>query len=339
MRMAASTLTLIDYSKRVAVTLGLVVLALLLWKMAPVIMLGFAGVVIALVVRSLADPLGRHLRLKPTWAVAIVFALFVMLLMGLAYFFGKQITTQATELWDAIRAAVDKVQEKLGNTPIGSWIVENMQGATDTQSMAKVVRGTATVFGGIADVVLVLFLALYFAIDPRAYRHGFLLLLPAAAREKVGKALDASGRSLRNWLMGQLVSMLIVGVLTALGLWAVGVPLAIPLGILSAILDFVPFIGPLLAAVPGILVAFAQGPEIAMYAALVYFGVQFIEGNVIMPVVQKWAVQLPPVLGLLSIVAFGLVFGVMGILFAVPLTVVAVVLVQKLWIQNEQAPT
>ena len=79
--------------------------------------------------------------------------------------------------------------------------------------------------------------------------------------------------------------------------------------------------------------------EVALYAALVYFAVQFIEGNVIMPVVQKWAVHLPPVLGLLSIVAFGLVFGVMGILFAVPLTVVAVVLVKKLWIQNDQAPT
>jgi predicted PurR-regulated permease PerM len=205
--------------------------------------------------------------------------------------------------------------------------------------MTKVLKGTATVFGGIADVILVLFLALYFAVDPNAYRHGFLLLLPAAAREKVGRALDASGKALRAWLGGQLLSMLAVGVLTALGLWIVGVPMAIPLGILSAILDFVPFVGPLLAAIPGLLVAFSQGPEVAVYAALVYFAVQFAEGHVILPMVQKWAVQLPPVLGLLSIVAFGLVFGVMGVLFAMPLTVVTVVLVQKLWIDNEKAPT
>ena len=337
--MPASALTLVDYSKRVAITLGLVILALLLWKMAPVIMLGFAGVVIAMVVRSVADPLAQRLHVNQTWSVAIVFALFIVLLFALAYFFGKQITTQATELWDAIRAAVEKAREKLDATPIGSWLVSNAEGAADTESMTKVLRGTATVFGGLADVVLVLFLALYFAIDPRSYRHGFLLLLPAAAREKVGKALDASGQALRNWLKGQLVSMLIVGVLTALGLWAACVPLAIPLGILSALLDFVPFVGPLIAAVPGLLVAFAQGPEVAAYAALVYFGVQFVEGNVVMPVVQKWAVHLPPVLGLLSIVAFGLVFGVMGVLFAVPLTVVAVVLVQRLWIQNDQAPT
>jgi predicted PurR-regulated permease PerM len=337
--MPAAPLSLTDYSKRVAVTLALIVLALLMWKMAPVFMLGFAGVVIAMVVRSAADPLSRRLRINQTLAVAVVFALFLLLIFGMGYFFGKQISEQATELWEAIRGAVDKAREKLESMPVGSWLLENAQGATDAQSMTKVVLGTMTVFGGLADVILVMFLALYFAVDPSSYRNGFLMLLPAAARDKVGKALDASGRALRNWLTGQIVSMAIVGLLTAIGLWAVGVPLAIPLGILSGILDFVPFVGPLLAAIPGILVGFSQGPEIGAYAALVYLGVQFVEGNVIMPVVQKWAVHLPPVLGLLSIVAFGLVFGVMGILFAVPLTVVAVVLVKRLWIQNENAPT
>ena len=123
-----------------------------------------------------------------------------------------------------------------------------------------------------------------------------------------------------------------VGAVTALGLWAVGVPLAIPLGILSGILDFVPFIGPLLAAIPGLLVAFAQGPEVAMYAALVYIAVQFIEGHLVVPLVQKRAVEMPPVLGLLSIVAFSIVFGFIGLLFAMPLTVVAVVWVKRLWL-------
>jgi predicted PurR-regulated permease PerM len=337
--MPNASLSLVDYSKRVAVTLALVVLALMLWKMAPVFMLGFAGVVIAMVVRSAADPLSRRMHVNQTVSVAIVFTVFIVLIFGMAYFFGKQISSQATELWEAIRMAVEKAREKLEAMPVGSWILDNAQGATDANSMTKVLLGTMTVFGGFADLVLVLFLSLYFAVDPRSYRNGFLLLMPAAARDKVGKAIDASGRALRNWLLGQGVSMLLVGVLTGIGLWLVGVPLAIPLAILSALLDFVPFVGPLLAAIPGILVAFSQGPEVAVYAALVYFGVQFLEGNMIMPLVQKWAVELPPVLGLLSIVAFGLVFGVMGVLFAMPLTVVAVVLVKRLWIDNEKAPT
>ena len=337
--MPATAQSLTDFSKRVAIALALVTLALFLWKIAPVIMLGFAGIVIAMVVRSAADPLARRTKLNRTWAVGIVFALFIVLLFGLAYFFGKQISTQATDLWEAIRAAVEKGREKLGETPIGSWVLENAQGAADPEAMSKVLTGTVTVFGGLADAVLVLFLALYFAVDPASYRAGFLRLMPSAARDKVGGALDASGVALRKWLFGQMISMFFVGALTTLGLWAVGVPMALPLGILSGILDFVPFIGPLIAAIPGLLVAFSQGPEVAVYAALVYAGVQFLEGNVIMPLVQKWAVHLPPVLGLLSIVAFGLVFGVMGVLFAVPLTVVAVVLVQRLWVQNEQAPT
>lgn len=320
-------------------TLALVTLALFLWKIAPVLMLGFAGMVLAMVVRTASEPLARRLPINNTGAVAIVFALFLVLLLGLAYFFGKHIAQQATELWDAMKSAAEKVQGKLGETPIGSWVVDNAGGAADPAAMAKVLKGTVTVFGGVADLILVLFLALYFAVDPSTYRNGFLMLLPQKARARVGSALDDSGRALRAWLMGQLVSMVLVGLLTGIGLWIAGVPLAIPLAFLSAILDFVPFIGPLVAAVPGILVAFSQGPEIAVYAALVYFGVQFLEGNVIMPVVQRWAVHLPPVLGLLSIVAFGLVFGLMGVLFAMPLTVVAVVLVQRLWVENEKAPT
>jgi predicted PurR-regulated permease PerM len=338
-RMPAPALSLTDYSKRVAVTLALVTLALFLWKIAPVLMLAFAGIVFAGVFRAAGEPLARWLRIGETWAIAIVFALFIALALGLAYFFGTAIATQATELSEAIRTAIGKAQAALERSPIGNWLVENGQAATDPAAMGKVVKGTATVFGGLADVVLVIFLSLYFAVDPQSYRSGFLLLLPAAARERVGKALDASGVALRRWLLGQLVAMTMVGTCTALGLWLVGVPLAIPLGILSGILDFVPFVGPLLAAIPGLLVAFAQGPEVAVYAGLVYLGVQFAEGHLILPLVQKWAVHLPPVVGLLSIVAFTLVFGVMGLLFATPLAVVAIVLVKRLWIDNEQAPT
>jgi predicted PurR-regulated permease PerM len=338
MPVAAQPHSLVDFAKRVAITLALVTLALFLWKIAPVLMLGFAGVVIAMVVRSASDPLTRLLGISRPWGVTIVFTLFILLILGLTYFFGKQIAVQATELWTAIADTAAKVKARLEDTPLGPWVTQAGQ-STDPQAVGKALKGTAFVFGGIADVILVLFLALYLAVDPRSYRNGFLLLLPAAARDKVGKAIDASGQALKNWLKGQAVSMLLVGVLTGIGLWLVGVPLAIPLAILSALLDFVPFVGPLLAAIPGILVAFSQGPEVAVYAALVYFGVQFLEGNMIMPLVQKWAVELPPVLGLLSIVAFGLVFGVMGVLFAMPLTVVAVVLVKRLWIDNEKAPT
>ena len=323
-----------DFARRVGVVIALVVLALLVWKIAPVLLLGFAGIVLAIGVRAAAEPIARHTRLSPEWAVSIVFALFLLFLLAGGYLFGKQIAAQTTELWDAIRQAASKVQEKLGETPMGTWIVESVQGGTDSDAMAKVFKGTVTVFGAMADVVLMLFLGLYFAVDPKMYRNGFLSLLPKGARDRVGAALDDSGRALRMWLLGQVLSMAAVGVLTAIGLWAVGVPMAVPLGILSGILDFVPFIGPLAAAIPGLMIAFSHGPDVAVYAALVYLTVQFAEGHLIMPMAQKWAVNLPPVLGLLAIVAFGTLFGFMGVLFAVPLAVVTYVMVQRLWVQQ-----
>jgi len=316
----------------VSVVIALVALALLAWKIAPVLLLGFAGILLAVAVRAAADGIARRTRLSQRWAVGIVFALFLAFLLVGGYLFGKQIASQTTELWEAIRQAAGKVQAKLDETPLGSWILGNVQGATDPQAMSKVFKGTVTIFGAAADAILMLFLGLYFAVDSRMYRDGFLRLLPEGARDRVGGALDESGRALRMWLLGQGLSMAAVGVLTALGLWAVGVPMAIPLGILSGILDFVPVIGPFAAALPGVLIAFAQGPEVAMYAALVYVTVQFLEGHLVLPLAQKWAVSLPPALGLLSIVAFGLVFGLMGVLFAMPLTVVVVVLVQELYV-------
>ena len=339
MPIATPAASLAEYSQRVVVTIAILVLALFLWKIAPVLMLAFAGIVFAGAVRAASAPLSRRLRIGDTWAVAIVFAVFLLAVLLGSYLFGKQIAAQATDLWDAIKAAASKAEAKMQEFPIGAWLLENMRGASDPEAMGKVFKGTVTVFGSIADVILVLFLSLYFAVDPKLYRNGVLLLLPEGVRPRVGDALDASGEALRKWLLGQLGAMAVVGVLTALGLWLVGVPMAIPLGILSGILDFVPIVGPLVAAIPGILIAFSQGPQVAVYAALVYFAVQFVEGHLVIPLAQKWAVSLPPVLGLLSIVAFGLVFGFIGVLFAMPLTVVAVVLVKRLWMDNPEAPT
>ena len=319
------------FARNTLVAIALVVLALLLWKVAPVLMLFFAGVVFATAIHAGSRPLVRWLHLPPTVAVGIVFMLLLLLLVGGSYLFGKQIAMRTGELVDAITTAWTQVRGRLEATSWGASLLENAKGATEG-NMSRVAKGTVTVFGAFTDLILVLFLSMYLAVDPASYRNGFLLLVPPAHRARVGEALEDAGIALRKWLVGQLGAMCMVGVLTGVGLWLVGVPLAIPLGILSGILDFVPVIGPFAAALPGILIAFAQGQDVALYAALVYITVQFLEGHFVLPLAQKWAVSLPPALGLLSIVGFGLVFGLMGVLFAMPLTVVAVVLVQKLYV-------
>jgi predicted PurR-regulated permease PerM len=320
------------FAHNVLVAIALVALALLLWKIAPVLILFFAGVVFATAIYAGSRPLVRYAHLPSTLAVAAVFLLTILLLAVGSWLFGKQLATQAQELVDAVTQAWSKVREYLEGTSWGATALDSVQGAADGKTVSRVAKGTVTVFGAFTDLILVLFLSMYLAVNPASYRNGFLLLLPPAHREHVGAALDEAGIALRKWLIGQLGAMVMVGVLTGLGLWIVGVPLAIPLGILSGLLDFVPVIGPFAGAVPGILIAFAQGPQVALYAAAVYVTVQFLEGHLVLPLAQKWAVSLPPALGLLSIVGFGLVFGLLGVLFAIPLTVVTIVLVQELYV-------
>lgn len=324
------------FTRHVLVVVGIVILALAVWKVAPVLVLFFAGVTFAVALRAGAEPIARRFHIGETWAVTIVSLLVLLAIVGGSYFFGQQVTDQAQEMVSALQAAWEKVQEWIRRVPIGATLMDQMEsaGGETSDAMGKVAKGTFTVFGAVADVALVIFLAVYLAADPLTYRNGFLLLLPPAARERVGGALDSSAEALRKWLLGQAVAMVVVGIITGIGLWLIGVPLAIPLAILSGILEFVPVIGPLVAAVPGVLIAFTQGPEVALYAALVYFGVQFVEGNFVMPLAQRWAVSLPPALSLIGIVAFGLLFGLMGVLFAMPLLVVAVTMVNKLYVER-----
>jgi predicted PurR-regulated permease PerM len=323
-----------QFTRRVLVVLALVALALVLWKISPVFILAFAGIVFAEAIRAGGEVIARRTRLSETAGVMIVGTLSLIVLILAGWLFGKQIMHQATELYAAIDAAWIKLQELIHKTPFASGMLERGQGTTDPQAMGKVLKGTFTVFGALVDVALVIFLALYFAVDPRTYQKGLLHLFPVEARERVRAALRASSAALRKWMMGQLVAMAAVGLLTALGLWIVGVPLAIPLGIVAGLLDFVPVVGPMMAALPGILIAFSHSPETAFYAALVYLVVQFTENNIITPLAQRWAVSVPPALTLLGIVAFGLVFGAMGVLFAMPLLVVTMVLVQKLYVER-----
>jgi predicted PurR-regulated permease PerM len=321
-------------ARNVLVAIGLVTLALFLWKILPVLMLAFAGIVLATAIHAGSEPIARRLHIPDAIAVAIVVVLFAAFLAGVGWLFGTSIAEQARELSDAIPNALDKLQQYLQRTEVGSHVSGELKSLVSADNMARVAKGTVTVFGGVLDVLLVLVLSLYLAANPESYRRGALHLLPPGSRKRVDRALEDAVSKLRRWLLGQLVSMVVVGIATAIGLWMAGVPMPFALGLLSGLLDFVPVIGPLAAAVPGVLVAFAQGPDVALWAVVVYMVVQFCEGHFIVPLVQRWAVSLPPAVGLLGAEVFGLLFGLIGELYAMPLLVVVVSLVQDLYVRR-----
>jgi predicted PurR-regulated permease PerM len=324
-----------NITRQIIIAISLLGLAVVLWRISDVLVVGFGGIVLAALLRGLADPIARWTGWNGRIVVLLVVLFLALVIAALAWLFGQQATNQATELQQQLPAAFNKLIENIERSETGKSLVDTVQQAIgDSKTLSNVGIAATAVFATVANILLIVFLSVYFAVDPRMYRNGLLRLLPPHHRGRVGRALDDAGEALQKWLLGQAIAMLTVGIMVGTGLALVGVPLSFALGVLAALLEFVPVVGPILFSIPGLLLAFAKGPHIALYALLVYLIVQQFEGNVLIPVVQRWAVRLPPVVGLMAVVAGGLLLGVTGVVFATPLAVVGMRLVQHLYVEE-----
>jgi predicted PurR-regulated permease PerM len=334
--MDRSPLTLHEFVGRVLVVLALTALALFLWRVADVILLIFGASLIGILLRAIATPIARHTPLGETLSLGVAVALVLSALLGGAWLFGNEVRDQLGELFKRLPQAWESAQEYLASTQIGAMILEAMEGsAPDVQVIAaRITQFGALAAGAVVQLLLVAFGGLYLAGNPDVYKTGFLKLFPENGRERIAGVIDASERALRLWLFGQLITMTAVGVLTGLGLWLIGVPAPLALGLIAGLLEFIPYLGPIVAAIPGILIALSLGPEMALWALLVYVVVQQIESNAIVPLVARQVLALPPALAIFSVVALGVVFGPLGFIFAAPLTVLLVVAVAKLYVRE-----
>lgn len=189
-------------------------------------------------------------------------------------------------------------------------------------------------FGVLGNIIVVLVLGVFIAAQPQLYRDGLAKLVPPRSRRRFGQVLDEIGSTLRFWLIGQFITMTIIGLVVWAALAAVGMPGAILLGLTAGILNFVPIIGPILAGIPIVLVAMAQDWWIVFYALGVYLFIQFLEGNILTPLIQRRAVNLPPALIIGAIVIMGILFGLPGIILATPFAAVLMVAVKRLYIED-----
>jgi len=180
----------------------------------------------------------------------------------------------------------------------------------------------STTFGLLGNAVVIVFIGLYGASNPDIYVRGFVAMLAPSLRPAATDMLREAGRALRGWLLAQLVSMSVVGILTGLGLWALGVPLALVLAVLAALLTFVPNIGPVLAAIPAVLLGLSDGLANALWIAGLYLAVQVVESYVVTPRIQEETVSLPPALTISMQLLFGVLFGTLGLALATPLAAV-----------------
>ena len=306
------------------------------WKLLDLLVLVFGAVVIAVLIRALADWIAGLTPLKGGWSVAAAILSILATLALLAVTLGSRIEGQFVDLLETLPSAWSSLRATVESMPGGQYLVHAMENASPAESGFFANAGTIALATAeaLVNLLLVLFGAVFLAGNPRIYRTGLLKLVPERRRALAGEALSDSGRALKRWLLGQLVSMAVVGSLTGIGLWMLGVPSALALGVVAGVAEAIPYAGPVIAAIPGLLIALLAGPQTALWTLFLYVAIQQIEGTLVMPIIQKRAVSLPPALTVFGIVAAGLLFGTVGLIFAAPLLVVAYVMVKKLYVQE-----
>lgn len=324
------------FLRRFVKALLVVAFALLLYRLAHVVLLIFGAALIAVILRSIADPLTRRTGVSDRLGLLAAILVVVGVLALAGWLFGSQLAAEVQQLRQTLPDAWHTFEERLGRSDLGERILQELRdSAPDARGVASSLGSYALTFGSaVADLILVLIAGIFLAAEPRLCRRGALKVIPDDRQEEIGKALDNSGGALRLWLLGQLFSMTVIGVLTGIGLSLVGVPSALALGLLAGLAEFVPLVGPIVSAIPGLLLALTVGPETALWALLVYFGIQQIESYLLTPLVERRAVSLPPVVTLFAILALGVLFGPLGVLLGAPLAVVIYVFVKQLYVRD-----
>jgi len=329
--------------KRVAIIDGIAVLFILglaaVWFAADALLLIFACVLCAVLLYKLSDMLARRTHMKRQIALALV-VLLLFAIIGLGgWAMAPQIAEQSGKLAEAVPQSIEKLQEFVKQHPLLQRVAAELPKPEEAMKQMSSAMPNAGlfftgIFGALGNVVIILFVGIYFAASPHLYTGGFVKLIPQAKRPRARQVLQKMGKTLSSWLLGKSVSMLIVGVATSVGLSMLGVPLALILGIIAGLLDFVPYLGPIMAGIPAVLIAFSISPDTALYVILLFTGVQLIEGYLLQPLIESRAVDLPPALTIVMQLVFGTLFGFAGVALATPLAAALKVLVQMLYVED-----
>ena len=305
---------------------------------AQVLLLIFAGVLLSVVLRIGADFFVRFTRMPPRWALSLVIVLSLVILGLTVWVSAPKVFAQFVELRENLYQSVAELRERWVETAGGGRVVEHVEQSMDTFDFTHIWERASGVFsttvGAISGMIIFLIIGVFLAYSPQLYVSGLLRLIPLEKRPRACEVITALGVTIKGWLMGQIISMALLFLSTWLMLWLLGVPLAFILGLLTGVLIFIPYLGPVIAFVPIVLVAFVASPTLALYVTILYLIIQNLEANVIMPLVFQRTVQLPPVLTIAGQLALGSLLGLLGFILATPLTAVAMVIVRMLYVED-----
>jgi predicted PurR-regulated permease PerM len=329
-----------EFARRVLIVTVVVAGAAAFVLASDVFFLLFLAVLLAVLLRSAADALARYTGIGGGWALAVVVVAVVALLAGGAYAVSTLLAGQFEELSTELPRAVDRAKDYLRQREWGRRALDHVPSAEGLvfggrgNAASTVASFFSTTLGVLGNLVVLAFFTLYLAASPRTYVDGLLRLVPPRHRPRVGQTLEAIGYHLRWWLIGRVIAMIVLGLIVGSGLWAVGVSQFLVLALIAAVLNSIPYIGSIAGALPGVLLALTQGPTAALWAIGVYVLAQSVDNYLVTPLVQNRTVNIPPVLSILSIVLAGALFGVLALIVATPLTVVILVAVKMLYVED-----
>jgi len=311
---------------------------LFLWLTIRVDLVIFAGVLFGICLHRTAEALRRLSRLSIGWSLFVVVLLVFAFFVGMSWFFSEKMAGQINELSEQLPAAAAKVENMVRQSTLGKLLMQRLV-LHDFQlfstSMLQSFFGVAVnVVGVVGAIVVISFVALYVAAESQRYAAGMVLLVPPARRARAAEILHEAASAMWYWMLGRLFSMTVLGIIVALGLWLLGIPSPMALGFLAGIMIFVPYIGSILSAVPSGVIAASVGLTLAVYVLALYIGVHIIEGYILVPMVQRRVVHLPPALTLSAQVILAVLAGFLGLLFATPLVAAARVMIRMIYVED-----
>jgi predicted PurR-regulated permease PerM len=325
-------LSSIEFAKRAAIVVSLAMIPLLVWVLADLILIVIVAVLVGILLHLVAKPF-RWLYLPQAIALSLSGIVIVCALTAAGYLFGKGVASEFQDVLARAQAAEGALTAALHGSEFGKMILSHMEagGISLSDFVGGIIRiGTNFLIG----LVVAVFAGIFFAAQPSVYRDGFSSLFPLEWRGRVNETLNHIASALQLWLLGQMIEMLLVGVLVGVAVSLIGLPSRVALAAIAGLAEFIPYVGPILAIIPSALVAVTVNLPTLFWTLVAFIAIHQLEGNLAMPIIQRQMVRVPPAVMLLSIVAINYLFGPAATILGGPITVILFVVVNKLYIHD-----